>query len=880
MESLESSDARRWALIESLFARALDVAEEERSAFLDEACGHEPAIRADVDRLLAADAAAGGCLDAPADEVLAALVRRGVRAARPGGQDAPAKSAALSTGDHVGVYRVVEEIGRGGMGVVYLAERADGQFEQRVALKLLKRGMDSEDLLRRFLQERQILAWLRHPNIAALLDGGLTDDGAPYFVMELAQGRPITRHCIERTLGVNERLRLFVDVCRGVQHAHRSFIVHRDLKPSNIVVTEAGVKLLDFGVAKLIGESESAAVTRTGLGMLTPQYAAPEQFRGEAVTTATDVYALGMVLYELLTDRLPYRLDTTSWAASARLVLEAEPERPSRVVQEKRLARQLKGDLDNIALTALRKDSARRYPTVEAFADDVERHFARLPVRARPQSVAYRAGRFIRRHRVGVATAAMVSLSLVAIAAAALWQARVSAREARKTEAAKDFLASLLNLASPDVSKGETITTRQMLDRAAERIDEELGAQPEVQADILAVVGEMYLSLGAYDEAESLLVRAVALQREFDGPRGDDLMRTHGRLAAVYQSKGELDPAERTFREALAISRARAPHGDLEVAYRLNDLAALLRTKGAKGECKPLYMESIDLKRRILGPDHLDVATGMNNLAVLASESGDFEEAEALYRQVLQVRRRALGNENSAVANTINNLMILMRQKGDHEAAEPLAREALAIREKLLGRSHPNVAWSLYNLGAVLSAKGDPEAAVPLIREAIATLRRSLGDDNAEVAGMKNGLAAALRARGEHAEAESISRAALATMRQHLPARHAHVAFALLELGRNLTEQKRFRDAEPLLRESVAAHLEALGAESPLTLDSKVALGVCLARLNRRAEAQPLLADSHASLLATFGETHERTRRAAQALAEVAQATAASAPAR
>ena len=412
------------------------------------------------------------------------------------------------TDTRVGPWRLLDEIGRGGMGTVFLAERADGEFEQRAALKLLRPAIATDEALRRFEQERQILAGLTHPGIARLLDGGRTADGHPYLAMELVDGLPIDRYCRERELTVRDRLAVFLQVCHAVDHAHRHMVVHRDLKPSNIIVSAQGeVKLLDFGIAKLLQTDLSPgtpAMTHTVARVLTPEYASPEQIHGPTVTVASDVYQLGLLLFELLTDRRAQPLRDASPIEIERLVCDTLLARPSAVVDDPRRARLLRGDLDSIVQQAVRKAPEERYASVERLIDDVERHLSGKPVVARGDTLAYRAGRFVRRHRLSVAAAAVAVVLLVAWAVTATLQARTIARErdraraeAVKAEQVKDFVLRLFQNADPSAARGETLTARELLDRGWAGIEAELAGQPAVQAELLTTVGEIYRELGA-----------------------------------------------------------------------------------------------------------------------------------------------------------------------------------------------------------------------------------------------------------------------------------------------------------------------------------------------------------------------------------------------
>ncbi|MEM9996487.1 MAG: serine/threonine-protein kinase, partial [Bacteroidota bacterium] len=514
-------DALRWNRLYALFEEACALPEAERLPYLRDACGDDTALFDEAAALVAADTDTHGLLDGGALDAVTG--------------DALALLGDLSLeGTQVGPYHLVRLLGTGGMGDVYLAERASpdeqAQFEQQVALKLVKPGMDSRQVLRRFQQERQILARLQHPHIARLLDGGVTERGQPYFVMEYVEGVPIDAYCDTHRLTVDERLALFQDACRAVLYAHSQLVVHRDLKPSNILVTENAsgepglrkptVKLLDFGIAKVLtDEDDATALTRTGKAVMTPAYASPEQVRGEPVGTGTDIYSLGVVLYELLAGQRPYALPEHDRLAAAQMLAEQEPEPPSTVVrrattggdttgsqitdarrtQPERLRRRLTGDLDVICLTALRTEPERRYPTVAALLDDVRRHLTGLPVTARRDTATYRLGKFVQRHRVGVIATVVVGVLFAALASfytvqLAAERDRAQAEAAKATEIAA-FLEGIFEVADPSVAQGDTVTARALLDEGAARIETDLAGEPEVQAQMMTVMGNVYRSL-------------------------------------------------------------------------------------------------------------------------------------------------------------------------------------------------------------------------------------------------------------------------------------------------------------------------------------------------------------------------------------------------
>jgi serine/threonine protein kinase/Tfp pilus assembly protein PilF len=909
-----------WARVEAILDEVLVLEPTSRAKALEQACGGDVKLRAQVEALVAADSGAEeDFLEMPAAEYAAGLVRAAADAeAQTNDRDQP--------GDRIGSYRVISEIGRGGMGRVLLADRADGQFEQQVALKLVGSGRFGGEILQRFLRERQILARLQHPNIARLLDGGVTADGRPYFAMEYVEGQPITMYCDARALDVGARLDLFTAVCEAVQYAHQNLVVHRDLKPSNALVTPGGqVKLLDFGIAKVLHEDSDgsepidATLTRLGSGPMTPEYAAPEQVRGEPVTTATDVYALGALAYELLTGRGPHRLGRLTAAEVERAITVRDVERPSAAVmrpasgaradlppdavaqarstEPRRLRRQLKGDLDTIILQALQKDPARRYPSAAALAEDVRRYRGGLPIAARRDSVRYRAGKFVKRHAIGVAATALVLASLVAGLIGTAWQARVASREAAKATEVGRFLASLFAVADPARTNAASITARELLDRGASRIESDLAGQPEVQAEMMHLLGRIYRELGVFDRAQPLLERSLDLRRSQFGSDDEQVAATLSELARLWLDMGKPDAAERLQRDTLALRRRLLGPDHPDVGNTLRDLAAVLTSRGQHDEAEKLQRDALalherhfgaehaevasdleglqatlrargqiapaaiaarrvlEIRQKVLGDDHLETATAMNNLALLLYERWELPEAERLYRQVLAFDLRRLGEVHPYTATVTNNLAFVLRDRGQYDEAERLYRSALDLDRRLFGQEHPFVATVLNNLAALLGARGRYDEAERHYRESLAMFRRVYGDGHWRVGTTQGGLAGVLAARGDDG-AERLYRDALARLERSLPRDHPHHEPVLIGLGRLLTERGAAADAEPLLRRALGARSSRLGEHDPRTAEAQVRLGACLAALGRSAEAQPLLTAGHARLR---DEPHFRT---------------------
>ncbi len=773
-------DSARWQHVKRVLEEALGRPPGlERERFLDAACAEDDALRAEVVSLIEADAEADSFLYTGAIAL-------------------PEVEARLFQSDErLGPYRVTGEIGRGGMGTVYRAVRDDAQYTREVALKIIRPGLYTEAVTARFLTERQILATLEHPNIARLYDGGVTEDGRPYFVMEYVQGQPLDTYCDEKRLSIRERLRLFAEVARTVAYAHAKLVVHRDLKPSNILVVENGpegrpsVKLLDFGVAKLLREEDAAAaapVTQTGLQLMTPEYAAPEQVRGEAISTATDVYALGVLLYELLTGRRPYRFGARTPSQIERVICEVAPTRPSTVVTAKtsapaadedadaptaealsrarrteagRLRRTLRGDLDTIVLKALRKEPERRYASAEGFAEDVERYLAGLPVAARKDTVRYRAAKFVKRHRWGVALAVLVALLLVGYAATVTRYAQEVARERDRaqTEAAKAeqtaaFLAGLFQRTDPTAPEGRAeMTVRAVLDEGAARIRTDLADQPLVQAEMMETIGGVYTNLGLYPEAEPLLREALAQRRRVLGPGDPGAASVLTRLGYMLFRQGRFEESDAAYREALALlDEAGTEARPEDRISALNDFALLQSERGQPSEAEALYREALSLTR---ASGDSSVTTLIHNLAIALQDQNKFDAALPLHREALARFQEEHGGAHPDVANAMARLAFTLQRKGDEAAAESLHWQALEMRRALLPPEHPHIASSLVRLGWLLVERGRPAEAEPLLREGIAILEARLPSGHWQTVAARGALGTSLAAQGRFAEGEA-----------------------------------------------------------------------------------------------------------------------------
>jgi serine/threonine protein kinase/tetratricopeptide (TPR) repeat protein len=764
----------------------------------------------------------------------------------------------------IGAYQVLRELGHGGMGTVFLAARADDQYQKRVAIKVVRGGAE---VIRLFRRERQILAGLEHPNIARLLDGGTTDDGLPFFVMEYVEGEPIDRYCDAHALSTHERLRLFQGVCAAVQHAHRNLAVHRDLKPGNILVTAEGIpKLLDFGIAKLVSPgTPGEGATATGLAM-TPAYASPEQARGGLVTTATDVYSLGVILYEILTGHRPYRLKSYEPLEVLRAVSEEVPEKPSTAVRRtdvtvlpdgttgettavsvsrtregtpERLRKRLRGDLDTIVMMALRKEPDRRYGSVEALSEDIRRYLEGLPIEARKGTVGYEAGKFVRRHWMGVSAAAAVFVLLVAFGVAMAAESRRTARERDKAERLAGFMVDIFHVSDPSEARGSTVTAREVLDVGVEKISKQLEGEPEARATLLSAMGRVYRSLGLYDRAKQLLTEAMRVRRDVLRRQDADMAKSLHDVAVILYDTGDYPAAEALYRQALALQRQLLGSEHTQVASTLSALATVLYSKGDYSGAESLHRETLALRRRLLGERHADVSESLTNLAAVLTAKGRYDEAESLFRRALEIDQKLYGADHPEVATDLNNLAAVLEEKGDHTSAEPLYREALAIRRKVLGNQHPAVATTLNNLAVLRAAIGDPQGAEPLYREALEIDRRSLGAEHPDVASDLGSLGNLLRDEGRLAAAEPLLREALTMRRKLLGEAHPDVGESLQSLAALLDSKGDHRGAEALYRQALALR-RALGADHPAVVTSLAGLAEFLARTGRPLEGEPL----------------------------------------
>jgi len=824
-------DAERWRRLRQVVEELSDLApaaREERLRAL------EPELATEARALLAA--AESDTASQRIDQVVAARAARVLDSEAEGGTD-DRDAAADLTGVELGPWRLERLLGRGGMAEVWEARRVDGKFEQTVAVKLLKRGMDSQEILRRFLRERQILARLDHPRIARLYDGGVAPDGRPYLVLERVDGEPITDWCARRELGVEERLRLLLACCDAVAAAHRQLVVHRDLKPSNILVTREGdVKLLDFGIAKLL-EEEGGDETRADVRVLTPSYAAPEQIMGEPVSTATDVYALGVLGYELLTGRLPHRRAGSRAADLASAVASESIARPSTAVLDadaatttappgkpQQLARSLRGDLDAVLLQALRREPARRYASVAAFADDLERHLEGRPVSARPDSVGYRAGKFVRRHRLAVAAATIAVLALAAVTAFALLQAQRASREAararseaRRAEAqaqraeqqaaraerVKSFLASVFAVSDPLLARGEQVTARALLDEGVRRVDGELAREPGLHGEMLDLLAGLYRKLGDLPVARSLAERALALRSAQYGVESAEAAKSEWTLGWVLSMQGEYKESRRRLDHAIAVlDRVEGPDS-LAAADAREPLMELVFSGEGPQAALPVVERRLATYQRVLGDSEPRTALAYSDLGVVFENTNRPKESEAALRKAIALLEPLLPPDDPRLAYPHNNLAGLLIDVDRAAEAETEVRRAIDIRTKALGPAHQETIGSRGLLTIVLMHLDRLEEAESNQRATLADSEKA-GDRYAS-AQLRTQLATLLMRREQFPAALTEFDRALAVHRGLFPPTHILVLITRINRADLLVRMGRKAEA--------AAELHALDAE-------------------------------------------------------------------
>ena len=782
----------RWEKIKEIVGTALERDPAHRASYLDLACAQNPTLRTEIESLISA-------YDRPEDDL----------------SQSPLASPLLTSGtplQSIGPYRLLKILGEGGMGQVWLAEQTF-PVRRQVALKLIRSGMLHSVALQRFQSERQSLAIMDHPCIAKVFDAGAAPGGQPYFVMEYVEGLPITQYCDQKKLPLRDRLRLFIQVCEAVQHAHRKAIIHRDLKPANILVVEIDGKprprIIDFGIAKTAVPSEPDVTVFTQAGVLlgTPGYMSPEQIDPTIrdVDTRTDVYSLGVILYELLTGSLPFdtqQLKKQPLDKLLRILREEDPPSPStkvdaesdktiesaalRGLQPAQLVTLLRGDLDWVTMKALERDRDRRYGSPSELAADIERYLQNRPVLARPASASYRLRKYVRRHGFAVAVASGGLALLIAFAVMQAVQLRRITRERDRANRITEFMTSMFKVADPNEARGNSITAREILDKSSKEIETGLSRDPQLQAQLMGTMGQVYVSMGLFPQGQAMLERAVQNGRRVGGPDDPDALRAMSYLSFLLLRQGRYADAEKLFKEAIPAQERVFGTNDVITLNTRRYLASVLEFEGKYAEADSVMTKVLADDRRSLGTENAETLRAMNVMANILDDEKRLPEAEKLYRQTLEIQIRTLGPDAPETLTSASNLAGALQELGRLDEAEKLQRETLVARAHVLGPDHPDTLAVKANLANTLDSASRFAEAETIYHEVIDTQTRVLGADNPDTLVTAGNLGSTLQRDGKLAEAEKLQRSILEAKRRILGPDHPETLKTLASLAATL----------------------------------------------------------------------------------------------
>jgi serine/threonine protein kinase/tetratricopeptide (TPR) repeat protein len=880
----------RWQQIQSVFEKVADATPADREARLAEQCGGDSELRNSVESLLASDRRT--------EDPLLNVIGEAAESLLEEHQD-------RLLGTRVGQYRVVSILGHGGMSTVYRGEREDSQYRQTVAIKVMHHTTLHPRLRSRLQSERHILATLDHPAIARLIDSGDLEDGTPYLVMEHVDGESIEAYCDSRTLFVRERLELFIQVCAAVQYAHRNLVVHRDIKAANIFVSSSGApKLLDFGIAKLLAPealSHTIAVTRLQERMLTPENAAPEQVLGKPITTATDIYSLGVLLFQLLTGRSPYRLSGYSQLQLERAICMDDPPKASQTVvarvngetdadrsrisdrrglSPERLRARLSGDLDAIIAKAMRKEPDRRYASVDGLADDLNRHLLGLPVSARQGDWRYNSSKFLRRHFLVVLAVAAAFFGLAVIAGVTLLQnhrielARLAtAQERDRAQQVSAFLVDVFSSADPFNAQGREPTAKDLLDRGSEKILANTTLQPEVRAQLLESIGLAYRRQGLSERAIPLLEQAVAIRREEHPVDEHRTAAALANLARALTDGGHLVSAEAYLQQALTLSR----HADEKPSGETADILLQfgqfeLDAKSNPRDASKLMSEALSVYRSALGNLNASVACTLTSLATAELWLGDLALAENYQREAMQIFDATVSRNHPDHAAGLANLGYILTQRGKYAEAEQVLNEALDIERNVFGPDDQRIAETESNLGTLYERQGDVARAIKATQAAVKIATQRLGLNHYLTGYYLSDLASLYETADDLPDAEASARQALDVYARSLPARHLYIASTRQLLGEVLLQRHSVAAAEVELRAALDINSALAGPDSWRTARTQAGLAWALILRNDDAEGAPMLAAARARLLATVGRAHPATEWASARFVEYLRA--------
>ncbi len=876
----------RWQQIRSIFEEVCEANPVDRAQRLEGVGAQDPELRKSVESLLSIDTAGE-------DPLLGAI---GAAAG-----DLLEQHADRLIGKRIGAYRILSVLGHGGTSTVYTAERADAQYEQIVAIKVLHHATLHPRMRNRLHSERHILAKLEHTSIARLIDSGDLEDGTPYLVMEHVAGEDVLTYCDSRTLFIRERLELFIKICEAVQFAHRNLIVHRDLKPGNILVTHDGTpKLLDFGIAKMLAPesvSHTLPVTRLQERVLTPENAAPEQVLGRPITTATDIYALGVLLYQLLSGRPPYRLNSYSQLQLERAICMDDPARPSQAVTARitgesdldrqrisdrrglspeRLRARLAGDLDAIVTIAMRKEPERRYASAQALAEDVARHLQAQPVLARHGDWRYNSAKFLRRHLLGVSLVAALIIGMTGVAGITLWQnhrielARdATARERDRAQQVSSFLVDVFSQADPFNAQGHEATAKDLLDRGAAKIMGNLDEQPEVRAQLLESIGLAYRRQGLSPRAVPLFEQALAIRRQARPPNPILVAAALANLAEALSDAGNLTSAEAYLNQALALTRAGNQPATRQTADILMQLGAMENNgRSRPDQASAYYRQALLIYRSVLGDERREVAGALNELANVAVWQDNYALAEKYQRDALEIFQATLSRDHPDHAIALANLGRILVERGKYAEAESMLNEALEVERRVFGASNQRVAQTLESLGTLYERRGEYRRAIDTVSEAVTLTRQRLGPEH-YLAGYRLDLLASLYLKaGDAPAAEKSAREALGIYAKSLPPEHLYIASTRQLLGDIFITRGQYQAAEVELRAALELNRRLAGVDSWRAARSEASLGWCLIKSGHDAQGAPMLAAAQTRLLQLLSAKNPATRQASQHLLE------------
>jgi eukaryotic-like serine/threonine-protein kinase len=891
----------RWEKLKDLCHLALEREPERRVSFLQGACSGDADLLRDAQSMVARATSGGGILDGPIwkdfgfeaqpGEIVAPVVQR---------ETESLLVCAATEAKFIGNYHLLQKIGEGGMGEVWLAEQKE-PVRRRVALKLVKAGMNTREVIGRFESERQALALMEHPAIAKVFDASSTPDGAPYFAMEYVAGVPINEYCDNHRLSIKERLDLFIQVCEGVRHAHQKAVIHRDLKPSNILVEELDgrpvPKIIDFGVAKALGQKLTAHTMFTRVGSLvgTPEYMSPEQAlsSGEDVDTRTDVYSLGIIFYELVAGTPPIELRKLAFDEYLRRLREEDPPKPSTKIRTQNAAtstevarrrhtelatliKQIGGDLDSIALKALEKDRSRRYGSAADFAADIARYLRHEAVLAVPPSVAYRARKFASRHGWGLAMACAFVVVLAAAAAISMRQSVRANREAAVAEAVNDFLrndllaqASTSRQASPSTKPDPDLKVRTALDRAAAKIGGKFDRQPEVEASIRDTIGQTYLDLGLYPEARSQFERALELRRHVLGAKDPTTLQSVSSLGTAFLKLGKFPEADALLSKNLEMERGVLGSTHPNTLATMNNLGHVYTNEGKYKEAEAIHSEVLEIRRRVLGPEDPLTLSSMTALANDYEEDDKFDRAESLDTQALEIERRVLGPEHPRVLGVMNDLANLYFDDGKYAQAESLYTQTLEIRRRVLGPEHPDTLSSMMNLAISYRREGKRAQAEALDSHTLEIERRVLGVEHRLTLMCMNNLANLYQDQGRYAQAEKLQAEAVEVKRRVLGPEHRDTLISMQNLANTYVAEGKYAQAEPLYTNALEIQQRVLGALHSDTLYTLSGLAVMYQRQGKYVLAERYATEVLTGRHQALGPEHPETVGSASDLALV-----------